>query len=163
MQEAQDLRYFVSDQQRFNVRAAVILTHAGQVLVTPTTTPAGAPAVLVPGGAVKFGETGEAAALRELQEELGLFLPALNFTGIIEAFFTRDPIDYQQLLLVYQAPVDAATAQRLARLDATAHDLPAGTTFTWQPEAQVAATILPAALGQCLRPGVFHHLIDRRG
>lgn len=161
MQEDQDIRYFVHPDERFNVRAVLIVTHAGQVLVTPRPKD-GQQRFVVPGGAVKFGETGEAAARREAQEELGLTLATLNLTGLIEAFFTLDQTAYHQLLMVYQSEVDQATFDQLAELDLSALDLPAGTSLVWQSAATVAAGILPKALGQCLTPGTFHHLVDRR-
>lgn len=161
MQEDEDIRYLLDPHERFDIRAVLILTHAGQVLVTPRKSN-GKEMTIVPGGAVKFGETGADAARREAKEELGLTLTTLTSTGMIEAFFTLEGVRCHQLLLVYQAAVSTSTAAFLTNLDVDQLDLPASTQFVWQNQAAVAASIRPAALGQCLTPGPFKHLVDRR-
>ncbi|WP_203623443.1 NUDIX domain-containing protein [Lacticaseibacillus sp. 866-1] len=161
MQEDRDIRYLLNPHERFDIRAVLILTHAGQVLVTPRKS-GDKEITIVPGGAVKFGETGEDAAKREAKEELGLSLNKLTSTGIVEAFFTLNGICCHQLLLVYQAEVSTDTAAILTNLNVEQFDLPTNTHFAWQAKAAVSASIRPAALGQCLTPGHFKHLVDRR-
>ena len=64
VQEPNDLRFQVHPQAKFDVRAAVLLVHAGQLLVTVNSASCIA---LVPGGAVKFGGTAAEAAAREIR------------------------------------------------------------------------------------------------
>ncbi|MDU1358916.1 MAG: hypothetical protein E6932_29380, partial [Citrobacter freundii] len=54
VQEIDDLRFQLSPHAKFDFRAAVLLVHDNQVLVTVQPTSGVA---IVPGGAVKFGET----------------------------------------------------------------------------------------------------------
>ncbi|WP_333587423.1 NUDIX hydrolase [Phenylobacterium sp.] len=56
-------------------RAATLRAHAGQWAL--------------PGGRCDPGETLEAAALRELEEELGLALPPANILGVLDDYPTR--------------------------------------------------------------------------
>lgn len=56
-------------------RAAAMRQHAGQWAL--------------PGGRIDEGETPEAAALRELQEEVGLSLPASSVMGRLDDYLTR--------------------------------------------------------------------------
>lgn len=58
------------------------------------------------GGRVKLHESTEEAALRELNEEIGVENVTLNMIGIIENFFTLDgEKDYHEINFVYSAKI----------------------------------------------------------
>lgn len=87
MQEQGDLRYFLNQRQKFDIRAVLVLLHRGEVFVAqekPTQE-----LYILPGGAVKFTEESQNAANREAREELGLTNLNLKFAGILENWLLK--------------------------------------------------------------------------
>lgn len=144
VQEVNDIRYWVQADARFNVRAAVILRYGSTILVTPDEDQPGK--FKLPGGAVKFGESGVAAAAREMQEELKLTALAFEPAGTIEAFFTLAAVHYHQIILVNRCQVTATQAKAVAQLDPTTVDLAPDTKLCWVPVSQVRSHLLPPGL-----------------
>ena len=60
---------FVTGDKKFNFRVGAVITDGKRLLVTADSH---SPWYWVTGGRVKFGETTEAAVLREIREELGV-------------------------------------------------------------------------------------------
>lgn len=55
------------------------------------------------GGAIEFGEYGEDALRREIQEELNAEITDIRYLGMMENLFTFDGIPGHELVLVYDA------------------------------------------------------------
>jgi 8-oxo-dGTP pyrophosphatase MutT (NUDIX family) len=55
------------------------------------------------GGAIEFGEYGEVALRREIQEELNAEITDIRYLGMIENLFTFDGIPGHEIVLVYDA------------------------------------------------------------
>lgn len=55
------------------------------------------------GGGVEFGETGAHCVARELREEIGAELEAVDYLGTIENVFTYDGQMGHEIVLVYRA------------------------------------------------------------
>ena len=145
VQEPNDLRFQVNPQAKFDVRAAVLLVHAGQLLATVNSASGIA---LVPGGAVKFGE----AAAREIHEELKLnVVPQL--VGIVESFWQQPERTYQQLIMVHRVTLTDAQKAGLVWQE--------GLEGEWLPFAKAARVLQPRSLAQFLTSGdAIRHLVD---
>ncbi|RHX71525.1 NUDIX domain-containing protein [Lacticaseibacillus paracasei] len=156
VQEPNDLRFQVHPQAKFDVRAAVLLVHAGQLLATVNSAsgialvPSGI--ALVPGGAVKFGETAAEAAAREIHEELKLnVVPQL--VGIVESFWQQPERTYQQLIMVHRVTLTDAQKAGLVWQE--------GLEGEWLPFAKAARVLQPRSLAQFLTSGdAIRHLVD---
>lgn len=161
VQEINDIRYWVQADARFNVRAAVILRHGPDILVTPDEDQPGK--FKLPGGAVKFGESGIVAAAREMKEELKLTTLTFAPAGTVEAFFTLAGTHYHQIVLVNRCQVTATQAKAVAQLDPTTVDLAPDTKLRWVPVSQVRGHLLPPGIDSMLdmaapyQYGVSHH------
>lgn len=55
------------------------------------------------GGALRFGETSEAAMRREIDEELGVEVQGLRLLGVLENIFTCDGQRAHEIVFVYEA------------------------------------------------------------
>ncbi|MEM6423986.1 MAG: NUDIX hydrolase [Cyanobacteria bacterium P01_D01_bin.128] len=61
------------------------------------------------GGGIDFGETSEAAVIREIQEELGAELVRPKFLGVLESIFVYNDAPGHELVFVYDGQfADAA-------------------------------------------------------
>lgn len=100
-----------SDEAAFLLtrRATTLTRHAGQWAL--------------PGGRIDAGETAEAAALRELQEELGLQLPVDSVLGRLDDYTTRSGYVITPFVLWAAAGPDPALRPDPAEV-ASAHRIP---------------------------------------
>ena len=151
VQEIDDLRFQLSPHAKFDFRAAVLLVHDNQVLVTVQPTSGVA---IVPGGAVKFGETSGVAAKRELYEELRLQVDEPPLVGVLESFWQQPDRTYQQLVMVHRLVLSQGQIDELVWQE--------GLQGQWLPKSEVAKHLQPRALAQFLEPSAtLLHLVDR--
>ena len=89
---------FITPEGKFNLRVGAVITDGARVLVGKESR---ADFYTVIGGRVKFGETAEAAVLREIREELGVSAEIDRLYSINEKFFTLDGIRYHELEFLF--------------------------------------------------------------
>lgn len=77
------------------VRSSVLLVHDGKILVVKNWF--GPNRMQLPGGGVKFGESTVQAAIRELNEELGVTITAKQLKRL-----TKNPVVYSRSGLLYR-------------------------------------------------------------
>ncbi|MGO2952955.1 MAG: NUDIX domain-containing protein [Lactobacillus sp.] len=160
--EPDDIRFHLTSSQQFGVRASMLLLHHNQLLVyrdcdyRKTT-------FIVPGGAIKFNETGQEAAVRETLEEVGIRIANPEFAGFIEAFWTNDHKSFHQITMVFRHEVTLAESKQLIDLHEENLDLPADTKLIWRPITQLEDQIQPRHLLSLTKLGSSpKHEIDRR-
>lgn len=85
----------------------------------------------LPGGRIDEGETVEAAALRELGEELGVTLPAEHVAGLLDDYPTRSGYVITPVVVVANAPLrlvpnarEVASVHRVPLAELDAPDVP---------------------------------------
>ncbi len=95
----QDLT-FLQGNKKFNYRVCAIMIAGGKLLAMRDER---APYYYLPGGRVRFGETAEAAVIREIQEELGITARCLRPLWLNQAFFTEDveKTEFHELCLYF--------------------------------------------------------------
>lgn len=59
-----------------------------------------------PGGHVEFGEKTEQALVRELNEELNIFIKEFSFVGIVENIYEEDDENHHEINLVFEVSAD---------------------------------------------------------
>lgn len=157
-----DIRFHLTSSRQFDVRSSMLLLHHDQLLVyrdcdyQKTT-------FIVPGGAIKFNETGQEAAVRETLEEVGIRVVAPEFAGFIEAFWTNNHKSFHQITMVFRHEVTPAENKQLTDLHEENLDLPPDTKLIWRPIAQLEKQIQPRHLLSLTKLGSApKHEIDRR-
>lgn len=95
----------------------------------------------LPGGGMQRGESPEAAAARELQEELGISVSATDLQCIGEATISEYGLRYRAIFFFCTASVDIPAPVRNHEIRDTAW-LPATTTLHLKPEVGRALELL---------------------
>lgn len=164
MQEQDDLRFLIAKDKWFSVRAAVLLVHGQDVLVKQAQLQDGTSGLLIPGGAVKFGESGLEAGAREMREELQLDHLDLQMVGITENFWpVEEGVQAHQIMMLMLTKITQQQFNHLNNLDMQSVDLPEGTNLVWLPFDTVRRAVKPAAVGKLLgTDGGLHYGVDRR-
>lgn len=161
MQEENDLRYMLSESKRFNERAVLIFRYNDKILINRELSSDNWQAVL-PGGAVKFDESGLEAARREATEETGLNISDLEYAGMIEYFYKINQIRYHQLNLVYRYEVCTTQFQQLSHIDYQLVDLPKGTNLEWADISKAREHLRPEGLDKMLTTKTpIQHIVTR--
>ena len=104
-----------------------------------------------PGGTIEFGETGAAAAVREIREELGVDIVEPRYLGTLENIFEWLGRAGHELVRVYEARFSDASLYRRTEFACVEVD---GEPFTcvWKPLADfVREPLYPSGLIDLLR------------
>lgn len=141
---------------RFDVRSSGILIQKGHILVS--TEDDGTQTL--PGGAVKTGESSQAAVIRELKEESGLDVKTKDLMAVIENFFVYEGDDYHQVLFLYhlQTVTDSQTLPVISGIEKTI-------TLSWLDLASKKLDLRPPVLNEVVtnllanQATSFQHLI----
>lgn len=112
MQEKNDIREVIADTH-FDVRVAGVLIVGGNILVSNERT--GEQTLY--GGAVKIGETTEAAIIREFKEETNLNVLPKRLCAVIENFFSFSDGPHHQFIFVYE--LGLTDSKQIVRTPAT--------------------------------------------
>lgn len=115
----------------FNLRAAAVILHEGRILAMQDER---SPYYYIPGGRVGFGETAEAAVLREVHEELGIDAQIIRPLWLNQGFFNEGVahVDYREVALYFL--VDVTGTDLLSRGDSfTLHEGRHTHRFQWLP------------------------------
>lgn len=162
MQESDDIRYFLSDNCKFDVRAVLVLLHQNEIFIRMEFHDS-EKLYILPGGTIKFNEESQNSAYREAKEELGLDNLQLNFAGILENFWNLDGVSYHQLNIVYRQEVDLATYQKLQHLDYQSLDLPQHPNLNWINTDKIRTTLQPTGLiKMCHVNAPIQHLVNHQ-
>lgn len=95
------------------VGVGVVILKDGQVLLVRRGVPPSQGKWSIPGGLVQLGESAEAAAIREVEEECGLKVRLLGLAGVVDRII-RDGegrVRYHYVLVDYAAVPEAGSAR----------------------------------------------------
>lgn len=162
MQESNDIRYFLNDNCKFDVRAVLVLLHQNEIFARMENHDS-EKLYILPGGAIKFNEESKNGAYREAKEELDLDNLQLHFAGILENFWNLNDISYHQLNIVYRQEVDLTTYQKLQNLDYQSLDLPKKSNLNWIDIDKIQNTLQPTGLiKMCHLNAPIQHLVNHQ-
>lgn len=149
------------DGQRFQVRAAAIILHAGHVLVHRAP---GDTYWALPGGRVEVGEEASATIVREMREELGEEVGCGPLLHIAENFFDLAGRRNHEIGFYFLVSLgeDSQHLDKTRSYRGIENHLELE--FRWFPVAELASinlrpTFLPASLAA--DPMVFSHAVQR--
>jgi ADP-ribose pyrophosphatase YjhB (NUDIX family) len=95
------------------VGVGVVILKDGQVLLVRRGVPPSQGKWSIPGGLVQLGESAEAAAIREVEEECGLNVRLLGLAGVVDRIIRdgEDRVRYHYVLVDYAAVPEAGSAR----------------------------------------------------
>lgn len=113
-QRIQNRGFVMGKKQRIRAIAICLLRHNDQILVSEGVDSAKGDLFCRPlGGGVDFGETSQAAVIREMREELGVEITDVTQLGIFESIFEYEGRLHHEIVFVYDARlVDSALYDR---------------------------------------------------
>ncbi|MEW6709968.1 MAG: NUDIX domain-containing protein [Candidatus Riflebacteria bacterium] len=93
--------------QRLCISAYALILDAGKVLLCRLSKeiPEWEGSWTLPGGGLEFGESPEAAVVREVEEETGLIVRPEGVAGIDNLFIERDYEDFHGIRIIYRTRV----------------------------------------------------------
>ena len=98
-------------------KVVCVFRDAGRILVLEGLDPATGERFLFPvGGGMEFGETSEAALIREVREELGAEITAVRRLGLLENRFTFNGVPEHEIVFVFDARFQDAACYATKRL-----------------------------------------------
>lgn len=103
MNDNDDLNIFFNDNEKYNVRVAILIKSGDKILFSRKK---GRDIWLLPGGREKFFESSLDTIKREMYEEIGLKLKNPILKTISEQFFEYEGTKYHELLWIYQESRD---------------------------------------------------------
>ena len=136
--------------------ALCLFRHHGRILVgNGFDAVKGSPYCRPLGGGIEFGERGSEAIAREIREELGVEIEAVEWLGTLENLFTCDGQPGHEIVLLY----DAAFADRTLYDQPILHGYEAGAaseafTAEWKTLEELEAApirLVPEGLGDFLK------------
>ena len=93
---------FTIEKTKFNLRVTVLLKAPSGYIFEKEKSGFCFPI----GGRIKLKEDSESAAIREVEEEIGLKIKELNYTATIENFFLYNKINFHEINIIYKAEVN---------------------------------------------------------
>lgn len=110
---------------RIRNKVIISVIHQGQVLLAEGYDPHREFLFYIPvGGGLEFGETLEAAAKRELFEELGITAHALQFLGFHESHFEYQGIPEHEIMFHYLCSIDDSVRDALPETGTESDGIP---------------------------------------
>lgn len=93
--------------QRLRVAAYALILDSGKILLCRLSKelPEWEGSWTLPGGGLEFGESPEAAVVREVQEETGLIVRSDGVAGIDNIFIKRDYEEFHGIRIIYRVTV----------------------------------------------------------
>lgn len=147
--------------QRFQVRAAAVVLHAGHLLVHRAP---GDAFWTLPGGRVEVGEAAAQTIVRELREELGEVVECGPLLHIAENFFDLAGRRHHEIGFYFSVALDAASRHLDQARTHRGIENGVALEFKWVALATLASIDLrPTFLQTSLRaePPVFSHAVQR--
>lgn len=121
----------------------------------------------MPGGRVEFGESSEAALIREMSEELNVSVQIERLVWVVETFWAANPDQVHEVCLYYLVSLPESTVPSTAEEFTIEESDGQKNTFRWWPfEELLGARVYPSFLRTALRElpigvqHIIHHDAD---
>ena len=133
--------------------AAAVIRDRDRILVWDDHDPLTGEVVAVPlAGGIEFGETGEEAIVRELDEEIGAVPKRIRYLGLLEDIFVWAGQNRHELYLIYDVELADRTIYDAEEVEVTEDD---GSSYParWRPLAEFdgPARLVPQGLLELIR------------
>ena len=90
--------------KKIRCKAVCVFSYQQSILVAKDADPQNGATFYVPlGGGIEFGETSQAAIVREIQEEIGAEISDIKFLGVLENLFWYGGAPCHEVIFIYDA------------------------------------------------------------